>query len=150
MKTNEELYNFYGVENGKKYKVIKLSEDEQNGLFRREKGDIFIVENNHIIFIKDNVKFYLTVLNNYDYIEINNILNDEERKYLSAVIKPFRDIIISISKYKYSSNNKYEYIFIKYRENNRSSNIYFPDFPINTMYKGMKYYKEYTLKELGL
>ena len=151
MKTNEKLLKFYGVENGKTYKITKLAEDEIYGLFCRKKGDIFIVKNNQIIFTKDDAKFYLTKLNNYDYIEINNIiLDDKERKYLSAVIKPFRDKIISISKDRDSRNDNDEYIFIKYRENDGPSDMYFPAFSKGTMYKGMKLYKEYILEELGL
>lgn len=49
------------------------------------------------------------------------ILNEAERQYLSAVIRPFRDQVQSITKFEDS-----------------------------TMYKGMELGKEYTLEELGL
>ena len=72
------------------------------------------------------------------------ILDEKEKEYLSAVIKPFRDKVISISK---KSANYGEFIDILIDE---AEDIYLPYFKPNSMYKGMKLYKDYTLKELGL
>ncbi len=75
------------------------------------------------------------------------ILDEEERKYLSGVIMPFRDRITDIIKYKsYDFENK-EYIVIHC---NQSETTMFPYFDKGTMYKGMELNKEYTLEELGL
>ena len=71
------------------------------------------------------------------------ILTKEEKDYLSAVIKPFRDKVQYIAKYSYAS----EWITIKIIDD---SKLNFPFFERGTMYKGMKEDKEYTLKELGL
>ena len=78
------------------------------------------------------------------------ILNEKEKEYLSNVIKPFRDRIISIRKYRY---NQDEYIgmYVKYyAETDDSEMITLPVFKEETMYKGMKLNKEYTLEELEL
>ena len=71
------------------------------------------------------------------------ILTDEEKTYLSSVIKPFRDKVKYICKY-YNAN---EWISIAIK---KSVNIEFPHFVKGTMYKGMKVGKKYTLEELGL
>lgn len=73
------------------------------------------------------------------------ILNDVEKAYLSAVIKPFRDRVKYITKYIYPA--KEEYLLIVMCNGERMS---FPTFKKETMYKGMQVYKEYTLEELGL
>ena len=72
------------------------------------------------------------------------ILNESERKYLSAVIKPFRDKVRSITKNP-KMNGKEEHIVIDI-----GFKMFFPDFESNIMYKGMDPGKEYTLEELGL
>lgn len=72
------------------------------------------------------------------------ILDEPERQYLSAVIKPFRDRVRSITKNP-NLNGKEEYIVIDI-----GFQMFFPDFESNTMYKGMDLGKEYTLEELGL
>ena len=77
------------------------------------------------------------------YKVIKPILTEEEKEYLSAVIKPFRDRI----NYIYKGGVNWEYIQIKVAEDGY---INFPSFNKSTMYKGMKSGKKYTLEELGL
>lgn len=72
------------------------------------------------------------------------ILDESERQYLSAVIRPFRDRVRSITKNP-ELNGKEEYIVIDI-----GFQMFFPDFKSNAMYKGMDLGKEYTLEELGL
>lgn len=74
------------------------------------------------------------------------ILDDKEREYLKAVIKPFRNSITYISK-NTSYTGDTEFIFIKL---NNNSDMNLPKFKENTMYKGMETNEEYTLKELEL
>ena len=74
------------------------------------------------------------------------ILDEEEKEYLSYVIRPFRDRIKSIAKYPYFDGKKCWIDINLIREESMS----FPIFNKNTMYKGMETDKEYTLKELGL
>lgn len=71
------------------------------------------------------------------------ILTDEEKAYLSAVIKPFRDNVKSIRKIRSITK---EFIFIELKRNVFS----LPFFEAGTMYKGMEVNKRYTLEELGL
>lgn len=76
---------------------------------------------------------------------VPKILDDVEKAYLSAVIKPFRKDIKYIAKYTFSTEAEYVKICL-----NCNDYIVFPNFKRGTMYKGMKTNKEYTLEELGL
>ena len=71
------------------------------------------------------------------------ILNEEEEKYLSAVIKPFRKEVESITKYDCGEN---EFICIDLE----NDSIILPRFAKGKMYKNMEFDKEYALEELGL
>ena len=71
------------------------------------------------------------------------ILDETEKRYLASVIRPFRDKVEAIRK---ELSNK-EFISIELKD---EASINFPYFKKGTMYKGMKEYKKYTLKELGL
>lgn len=74
------------------------------------------------------------------------ILDDVERKYLSAVIKPFRKKISCIRKRKDLTKGK-KYIQIELCD---GDTMYFPYLANDAMYKGMKLDRNYTLEELGL
>lgn len=73
------------------------------------------------------------------------ILDEGERKYLSDVIRPFRNKIDTIS--KFNTFDDRQYIYIETKDNHFAI---LPYFPKGTMYKGMKEEKHYSLKELGL
>ena len=75
------------------------------------------------------------------------ILDDVEKAYLSAVIKPFREDIEYIEKFKSNYVGK-EYIYIVMKKDYDYCKL--PRFFKGTMYKGMGLNKRYTLKELGL
>ena len=79
-----------------------------------------------------------------------SILDDAEKAYLSAVIKPFRDRVKSICKVNYLgvSSSGYQYIFITLSDG--SYNIDLPIFKRDSMYKGMTGGRDYTVEELGL
>lgn len=74
------------------------------------------------------------------------ILDDVEREYLSAVIKPFRKKISYIRKRKDLTKGK-KYIQIELCDGDI---MYFPYLANDAMYKGMKLDRNYTLEELGL
>ena len=74
------------------------------------------------------------------------ILDDVEREYLSAVIKPFRKKISCIRKSKDPRKRK-NYIKIEFCDGDR---MFFPNLANDAMYKGMKLDENYTLEELGL
>ena len=75
-----------------------------------------------------------------------HILNDAEKKYLSAVIKPFRDRVIGIKKLQ-SAVTKRESIIILILKDGCFG---LPWFDIGTMYRGMERERTYTLDELEL
>ena len=75
------------------------------------------------------------------------ILDDVEKDYLSAVIKPFRKDIEYIEKFKSNYVGK-EYIYIVMKKDDDYCKL--PRFFKGTMYKGMEVDKKYTLEELGL
>ena len=78
------------------------------------------------------------------------ILDEAEKEYLRSVIKPFRKRVAYICKIVVSDNDDEEYIYISGNDNTDAYSVYLPNFPRNTMYKGMKSMKRYTLDELGL
>lgn len=78
-----------------------------------------------------------------------HILDDKEREYLSAVIKPYKNKVTFIAKSKDAYEAKY-FISIVVNGNYGREAIHLPWFKENTMYKGMEIGKHYKLKELGL
>lgn len=74
-------------------------------------------------------------------------LDKAEKKYLSNIVRPFRDRIEGIDKELY--NAKQEFIILR-TKNSIPYNITLPYFEAGTMYKGMELNKVYSLKELGL
>ena len=73
------------------------------------------------------------------------ILDDAEREYLSAVIKPFRKKVMDVVKIQYSGGRQSIRIRIS-----RGDCAELPFFKNNTMYKGMEVGKYYMPEELGL
>ena len=71
------------------------------------------------------------------------ILDETEKRYLSEVIRPFKDKVEYIQKWTYSTGVKE----IKITTSKTITRL--PAFT-NDMYKGMEENKKYTLKELGL
>ena len=75
------------------------------------------------------------------------ILTDEEKEYLSAVIKPFKNSILYIDKFKLVDG--FQQIRITLEDEHYVSVIELPPFD-NDMYKGMGTDKFYSLEDLGL
>lgn len=75
--------------------------------------------------------------------EHKDILDKQEKEYLSAIIKPFKKRVDYIQKLL---GGRGEFIIIAF--DNDSTCL--PYFKRDTMYKGMEIEKRYTLKELGL
>lgn len=75
------------------------------------------------------------------------ILTEKEKAYLSAVIKPFREDIEYIEKFKSNYVGK-EYIYIVMKKDDDYCKL--PRFFKGTMYKGMELNKRYTSQDLGL
>ena len=77
------------------------------------------------------------------------ILDEVEKKYISAIIKPFRSKVKYITKNR-MDNLEYEYISIAYRDNGGNCALNFPDFKTGRMYQNMIVATRYKLTELGL
>lgn len=76
------------------------------------------------------------------------ILDESERQYLSAVIKPFRDRVDFICKENAIEHYGTQRIGIAFTD--ESMYMALPFFKSGTMYKGMELGNQYTLEELGL
>ena len=77
------------------------------------------------------------------------ILDEEEKKYLENVLKPFKDRVKYVDKLETYWVDNGEFIFISLGDD-INDHISLPWFPKGSMYKNMELGKEYTLKELGL
>lgn len=85
--------------------------------------------------------------------EQEQILSNAEKKYLSAVIKPFRDKVNYICKVNYYHNPEvdvYKAQHIVIGLNDNSPEVVLPLFKAGTMYKGMVAGHVYILEDLGL
>lgn len=82
-------------------------------------------------------------------VEVPDVLDKEEKEYLSAVIKPFRDRVICIKKVSSTLYDDREFIEITI-DNLFAKRFDFPYFKKNSMYRDMESDRKYTLEELGL
>ena len=127
----EEEFNLEGIEY--KYKFTK-----DGLLYRCEEDNKWYRLYNDLI----------TILTGKYEIVKQPVLDEAEKRYLSNVIKPFRNKIEYIDKY---IDENGEYISLIYRDlSDRTFAIAFPSFKKGTMYKGMEIGKRYTLEKLGL
>jgi len=83
------------------------------------------------------------------------ILDDAEREYLKAVLKPFHEKIEYVVKHgdEFADDGTYhkEFLFIAYSDGNRDKGyLTFPDFDAGKAYSGMELGKRYKLGELGI
>lgn len=100
---------------------------------------------------------YLNYLANefLDDIKVKSILDDVEKKYLSEIIRPFKNRVINIIKCSMMAEDEV-YIDIRVKSisddcsDGYTESILLPIFKIDTMYKNMQCDKRYTLKELDL
>ena len=97
-------------------------------------------------------KIFPTVKDFVDFLNLTveeKILDEDEKRYIKNIVRPFRNKVISIRKSQ--DYDMYEYITIIYQEEDNHTNyIYLPNFKKNTMYKGMSLEKHYTLEDLGI
>ena len=144
----KEVAQMLGVELGEEFKLknAKTNELVVNTFKFTEEGLIRIIED---IYNFDD-SFREIFNGEFEIVKLpKHFITDEEKEYLSNVIKPFKEKVTCISKTSYGNDK--EYIFIEYYEKiNRKYNIDFPEFKKGAMYKGMELDKEYTLEDLGL
>lgn len=94
---------------------------------------------NHDIEVLNAIK------KDYESKKQEPVLDDIERKYLKNILRPFKDEIKWVCKFK-CFNPKDEYITIELE----TDSIRLPYFIADTMYKNMENGKKYTLEELGI
>lgn len=127
------------IKNGYKFSDLHFLCDN-NGDIVISLNDKILVRGGYIPF--DNFKRWL------DMEHDEKILNDAEKKYLSAVIKPFRDRVSYICKANTLEHYGTQRIYIGFTY--ESIDMELPIFERGTMYKGMKLAHQYTPEELGL
>ena len=96
------------------------------------------------IIIKYQGEKFMARKDIFEVVKEASILDDEEKRYLEDVVRPFKDKIIYISKEIDFGREYYIYIDLD------DDSICLPNFKKGTMYNGMEEIKKYTLKELGL
>ena len=118
------------------------------------KGDYVTLKDNKVVTIGDQPSgLYIEDFSADCWEEYKEpVLNEEEKEYLSAVIKPFRDRITYIAKVE---EDIHWFYWIMIRVDIGFLNDYYdfclPPFEeTSSMYKNMEVGKEYTLEELGL
>ena len=100
-------------------------------------------------------KIFPTVKDFIDFLNLpveEKILDEDEKRYLKNIVRPFRNKITYIRKQQF--DDIYEYITITYQEKDygttRERYIYLPNFRADTMYTGMSLNHHYTLADLGI
>ena len=116
-------------------------------------------DNDMVIYTTDNIwnpkvitgKQYqqLTIQHNNQLLVEMSPLDKEERKYLKAIIKPFRDKVTGIIKVPTSSGEK-SYISIRLGNAMFDDRVNLPYFNSNSMYLKMETGRMYHVEELGL
>lgn len=131
---------------GQKVKVIRTGKIGRINNITSEDFGTSGVSNTcyRVEYIKENDWNWFTV---HDLEEEKEILDAEEKEYLSNIIKPFRDRVTKIEKFEDNRDRQKEYITI-YIKNDYA--IILPNFKKNTMYQNIEFDKTYTLEELGL
>ena len=101
--------------------------------------------------IFQNIRFADKEPTSLESIVHPQILDDAERRYLSAVIRPLRDKVLSIKKSSGLYASQYfDEISVYYESFGHDLCFDLPPFEKGTMYKGMEPGHKYTLEELGL
>lgn len=132
---------------GKQGKILDVDQDDDINCY----GSTNL---NYYVSFKNNDSLYYYFFTVHDLEEVKDILDKEEKEYLSNIIKPFRDRVNLIRKShsKLADDIYYKVIeisiksLIPYWENEV---IVLPAFKSN-LYSDMEIGKEYTLEELGL
>lgn len=136
--TYEEYSNWYKCRTC----IVRMC---SNCLFK----DVECAPHSHRCWVSHKDLFIDKFLDQTIEVEVPDILNKEEKEYLSAVIKPFRDRVDYIEKAVLPNTNE-KFIKIGYSEGKIGYSMSFPYLPNDEMYKGMKGNRPYKLEELGL
>ncbi len=134
------------MKNKEKYDLNTLKIDWTPLMFKKRLFTVKVKRDDSIIFSK-KMKPSETGTSAYNaWLEAEYkppVLDDVEKAYLSAIIKPFR---VKVGYVKKIDCGKREFLKIYLEDDS----IPFPFFTKGTMYTGMECEKDYTLEELGL
>lgn len=80
------------------------------------------------------------------------ILTEEEKTYLTNLIKPFRNQFRGLEKKHSDETDSYYLVLdvVHFQDEREDDSIYMPNFEKDSAYRGLKTDKYYTLDELGL
>lgn len=131
----KEVANILGVELGEEFKIKGVK-----SIYKLTKGGLLVCNT------YAPSKILCDLLKGEHEIE-KLVLDTVEKNYLENLLRPFKDKVEFVEKREY--RNK-EHIFIQINRYHMYEWIVLPSFKKNSMYKGMKSEKGYTLKELGL
>lgn len=141
----KEVAEMLGVELGEEFELIKY-----DSIFKYKLTADGLVAFSPITkdWHEGNKLLVDLLLGNNEIVKIP-ILDEVEKRYLSNIIKPFRNCVKCISKNRFDG---FEYIFIVYfsKLGNEDYVLDLPAFEEGTMYKGMEACKHYTLEELNI
>lgn len=140
----------------KAYKEIK-GEDNMETMFEEVKNRSVVLSSGD----GDSQRFFRTVKDFVDFLNLpaeEEKLDDIEKRYIKDFIRPFRDKIVYIQKIASSPTMGFfgqqyptEQIEVTYKDSNyNKQTILLPPFSKNSMYKGMKLNKQYTLEGLKI
>lgn len=135
------------IKNGYKFSDLRCCFDSSSGDIIISLYGIILARGGYIPF-NDFLKRWLDKEH-----EEESILSNAEKKYLSAVIKPFKNKVNFICKVNYYNNPEvdvYKAQHIVIGLNDNSPEVVLPLFKAGTMYKGMETGHVYFLEELGL
>lgn len=120
-----------------------------NTRYRISKNGMFRYSDIYNEWVVAGVKLIEILKGEAEIIKISKpILNETEKRYLSNVIKPFRDKVDSIIKV-YA--DEFEGIRVAYKDSNGMIiAFYLPAFEKGAMYEGMELYKKYSVEDLGI
>ena len=132
------------MKNKDKYDLRELA----NTLSYKNSG-VVIKYDGKEIFYGDEITFIQNFKNILKWLEQDySPLDEIERKYLRAVIKPFKSRVISIAKEEWGTT--VDRIRVLVNSKNGADIVRLPTFEKGTMYKGMELDKEYSLEDLEI
>lgn len=138
-----EIAKMLGVEIGEEFKISEFDEY----IFEFSKTGMLCQ-----VFPSLELGLDITLIDilkgKYNIVKISkSVLTDKEKAYLSSVIRPFRGDVESICKCENRSDKK-EWIGIRFKST--LCEMYFPEYPAGTMYRGMVLNRKYSIEELEL
>ena len=138
------------LKEGKKVRMITWFSDVY--IYEGDNGIIYINHhargNRNLVFGLNKITLTRNIWEVYE--EQRPILDTEEKAYLEAVLRPFKDRFVYLTK-TFFLNSEYIEIVLKDVANiSEWVSLNLPRFKPNAMYKGMELHKKYTLEELGL